>query len=209
MFFDFNVSDDISLAAVKFGYNGVASNTLVEDINNFKKNEKNNKIYKFEENLLFKNQYVSLGINNSSFIKLKRLTVTVNNPQDVQKINQMGKSELLEYELLALRPTSDKTFQIIVQQADCDIISFDLTSKISYPLRRQQLGVAVSRGMFFEVCLGNALKDSTARRNLIANIENIVRFVPGSRIILTSGATHPADFRSPLDLANLSSVFGQ
>ncbi|CEM36652.1 unnamed protein product [Vitrella brassicaformis CCMP3155] len=149
------------------------------------------------------------------FVQLRRLTCVFSHPNQVTQINQIsrmsvnGDREGGGYDLLALQPTDEKAWLTVCQSCDCDIVSLDFTSgRMPFPIRRAQLGLAVSRGMFFEIQSGAALRDSTARRNLFANIQSLVRFVPMTRILLTSGASCGLELRGPYDVANLAAVMG-
>jgi len=142
------------------------------------------------------------------FLQLKRLTVTVTHINQISALNNLTRTNP-EYDLLAATPVDEKTWQGIVSNADCDIILLDLCKgRLEFALKRSQLRLAVSRGLFFEVRIVDALKDVSCRRHLFQNIQPIARFVPAKHLIFTSGASDSLDLRGPNEMAALAAMMG-
>lgn len=118
------------------------------------------------------------------------------------------------YDLVAARVSSaagtiaNKLFAKCCSSLEVDIISIDLASKLPFHLRPQLVAQAVQRGVHFEITYSAALRDSTARRNLISNALLLVRATRGRNLLLSSEARRAIDARSAHDVANLGSLFG-
>jgi len=58
---------------------------------------------------------------------------------------------------VAVQPDDEKSWLQSCQSLDIDIISLDLSSKLSFPLRFPNVGEAIRRGVRFEICIKPAL----------------------------------------------------
>eukprot|EP00741_Cyanophora_paradoxa_P023535 tig00021589_g22737.t1 len=146
-------------------------------------------------------------ICNLAPVLLTRITVVVDQPADVYQLNP-GNQAVRSYDLVAVRPTSEKAFQLACASADVDIISLDMSARLPFTLRHQIVSQAIDRGVFFEITTAPALKDATARRYVISNAIALFRATRGKNLVLSSGATLPIDIRGPYDLINLGTVMG-
>jgi len=114
-------------------------------------------------------------------------------------------------DLLALRPTDEKTFAQCCQSLDCDIISLDLSTRHYYRFKHSTLSAAVQSGKKVELCYapGLATTDPVARRNLIHNASELIRATRGGRgIIISSEAQTALGCRGPWDVINLAVIWG-
>lgn len=113
------------------------------------------------------------------------------------------------YDLIAARPTDEKTLQSACSSLDVDIISLDLTQKFEKHFKFPMLGTAISRGIKIELCYGQAvLGDAVAKRNLISNATQLIRVSRGRGLIISSEAKTVLGLRAPSDIINLASVWG-
>lgn len=113
-----------------------------------------------------------------------------------------------DFDILAIRPTSEKTLQHACTQMDVDIISLDLSVRLPFYLKHSTLGSATSRGVYLEICYSASLVDTTARRQLLSNAANLVRATRGRGIIVTSEASTVFGLRGPYDIMNLTTFWG-
>ncbi|KAF2437462.1 PHP domain-like protein [Karstenula rhodostoma CBS 690.94] len=115
-----------------------------------------------------------------------------------------------QYDLIAARPTDEKTLQQACQSLDVDIISLDLSQKFEKHFKFPMLGTAISRGVKIELCYGQAIlsTDSTAKRNVISNATQLIRVTRGRGLIMSSEAKSVLGLRAPSDVMNLASVWG-
>ncbi|KAF9736374.1 hypothetical protein PMIN06_009273 [Paraphaeosphaeria minitans] len=115
-----------------------------------------------------------------------------------------------QYDLIAARPTDEKTLQQACQSLDVDIISLDLSQKFEKHFKFPMLGTAISRGIKIELCYGQAIlsTDSNAKRNVISNATQLIRVTRGRGLIMSSEAKSVLGLRAPSDVMNLASVWG-
>lgn len=113
-----------------------------------------------------------------------------------------------EFDILAIRPTDEKTLQHACTSMDCDIISLDLSLRMPFHLKHSTLGSATSRGVYLEICYSAGLHDTNSRRNLLSNAASVVRATRGRGIIISSEASSALGLRGPYDLVNLATFWG-
>jgi len=148
-----------------------------------------------------------------AFQQWTRVTVFVDEEGQLPAL--MGTSALLaSYDLVAVRPatTGPSAHQLFTRSCtslDVDIVSIELSTRLppGY-LRPAAVASAVARGVHFEIHYAAALRDSTARRNLIGNAQLLVRATRGRNLLLSSEARRAIDFRSAYDVVQLASLFG-
>lgn len=88
-----------------------------------------------------------LGLSPKQNFKIySRLTVAVD---DGLQLHKLGHSQTAkQYDLLALQPLNDKVFnQILTNNVDCDIITFDFAEKSSLSFRKANFTVPLEKGM--------------------------------------------------------------
>jgi len=137
-----------------------------------------------------------------------RLTLVISDPQQNYGINS-GNEIVRSYDILAVQPNSERTWQICCTSLDIDLISFDMSmERITWQIKHGYARQAVSRGIRFEVSYSGLLKDSLSRKNLVANGMTIFRVVKRKNCILTSGADDFWQLRAPFDASNIIGLFG-
>jgi len=114
------------------------------------------------------------------------------------------------YDLVAARPTDERTLQQACQSLDVDIISLDLTHRFEKHFKFPMLGTAIARGIKIELCYSQGLlsNDPQAKRNLINNATQLIRVTRGRGLIFSSEARSVLGIRAPGDVINLASVWG-
>ncbi|KAJ3156195.1 Ribonuclease P protein subunit p30 [Geranomyces michiganensis] len=136
------------------------------------------------------------------FEQLTRLTIVVDDVAANYKINSTNPAHM-SYDLLAVQPTNEKVFQLACSSYEVDIISLDMGSRLPFFLKPPSVNMAVSRGVFFEISYGAAIRDQTARKHLVSNAAVLVRLTGGKNVIFTSGAEKAMEVRGPYDVINL------
>lgn len=136
---------------------------------------------------------------------IRRLTVTAEDPS---LLHILGSPPADTYDLLAVRPGSEKAFQHACSTLNVDIISLDLSQRLPFYMKYPQVSLAMDRGLHFEICYSPAIRDVTARRNVIANAQELVKMTKGKNIILSSEAHCDFELRPPEDVSNLCHLFG-
>jgi ribonuclease P/MRP protein subunit RPP1 len=114
------------------------------------------------------------------------------------------------YDLVAARPTDERTLQQACQSLDVDIISLDLSRKFEKHFKFPMLGMAISRGIKIELCYSPGIlsSDPMAKRHLISNATQLIRVTRGRGLIFSSEAKSVLGIRAPSDVINLASVWG-
>jgi ribonuclease P/MRP protein subunit RPP1 len=137
---------------------------------------------------------------------LTRLTITISDASQNHRLSSFSPA----YNLLALRPTTEKALQLCCTSLECDLISLDFTQRLTYPLKFSTVAGALNRGVRFEVCYAPGISSSTSddRRNLIAGATSLIRATRGRGIVFSSEARNALGLRGPHDVINLAQVWG-
>ncbi|KAJ3181264.1 Ribonuclease P protein subunit p30 [Geranomyces variabilis] len=113
----------------------------------------------------------------------------------------------MSYDLLAVQPTTEKVFQVACSSYEVDIISLEMGSRLPFFLRPPSINMAISRGVYFEISYGAAIRDQTARKHLVSNAAALMRLTGGKNVIITSAAEKAMEVRGPYDVINLGHIF--
>ncbi|KAJ5306701.1 hypothetical protein PENANT_c003G07861 [Penicillium antarcticum] len=137
---------------------------------------------------------------------LTRLNLTLADPAQNQRLAALTQA----YDLVALRPTNEKSLLNACTNLECDVISVDLSVRLPYHFKFKMLSAAISRGVRIEICYGPGITGSglDARRNLIGNATSLIRATRGRGIIVSSEARRALSLRAPWDVINLTCVWG-
>ncbi|KUJ24586.1 PHP domain-like protein [Mollisia scopiformis] len=137
---------------------------------------------------------------------LRRCTLTISDPSLNHRLPNLASA----YDILALRPTSEKAFLSACQSlTEHSIISLDMTQRFPFHFKPKPFMTAVNRGIRFEICYAQAtMGDAGSRRNFISNCLGILRATSGRGLIVSSEATSVLGVRAPADVLNLLSVWG-
>ncbi len=112
------------------------------------------------------------------------------------------------YDLIAIEAQSARVFQHVCEQADVDIITFDMSNRIPFQLRKPQIDTAIRRNIYFEISYSSSLGDSTGRRYFFSNATNLIRLTGGRNLIFCSAASREMLLRSPYDVTNIAILVG-
>lgn len=137
---------------------------------------------------------------------LHRATLPLSDPS---ASNYRIPSLVSAYDLLAIRPLTEKAFQNACLTLDVPIISLDLTQHFPFHFKPKPCMAAVSRGVRFEVCYAQMLNaDARGRANFISNATSLFRATRGRGIMISSEAKTALGMRGPADVVNLFGVWG-
>jgi ribonuclease P/MRP protein subunit RPP1 len=114
------------------------------------------------------------------------------------------------YDILALRPTDERTLQQAVLSLDCDIISLNIALRYQFHFKPKTFAPAIARGVKIELCYGASIlgSDAEQRRNVLSNAAEIVRSTRGRGIIISGEAANVLGCRAPHDVVNLAVMWG-
>ncbi|KAJ2792169.1 RNA-binding RNA processing protein rpp1 [Coemansia linderi] len=139
---------------------------------------------------------------------LRRLTVIVSDTAQSQSLTGSGSATTAEYDVVAVRPTTDKLLSAASSGAwdAVDIISLDMGGRWGYFVKHKTAGQVLAMGLALEISYQPALADSATRQQWVSNAASIVRVTRGRGLIWTSGARQAFDLRSPYDISALGEV---
>ncbi|PQE33321.1 RNAse P subunit p30 protein [Rutstroemia sp. NJR-2017a WRK4] len=139
-------------------------------------------------------------------VLLRRCTLVLSDPSLNHRLTALSSV----YDILALRPTTEKAFlAACLNLSEHSIISLDLTQRFPFHFKPKPLMTAVNRGVRFEICYAQAtMEDANARRNFISNCLGIFRATRGRGIVISSEAKSALGVRGPADVVNLMAVWG-
>lgn len=149
-----------------------------------------------------------------------RLTLVLSDPQQNYGINNSNNEVIQSYDIIAVRPETERMFQSACISLEVDVISLDLTSRVPFPIKAGYLRQALSRGIALEVLYSPLVADATARRNIIGNLRTILRLVLGQKgrargnsdgsggLLISSGGEATWQYRAPADVLNLAGLVG-
>ena len=143
----------------------------------------------------------------SALTLLRRCTISLSDPAQNARLATLAAA----YDLLALRPLTEKSLGQACHDLECDIISIDLSLRYPFYFKHKMVADAVKRGIKFEICYAPgilAVDDGQARRNLISNATGLIRATRGRGLIISSEARKILAVRGPADVVNLACVWG-
>ena len=138
---------------------------------------------------------------------LRRCTVHLSDPSQNHRLNSISSV----YDIVALRPSTEKCLMLACQAFECDLISIDLSIRYPFYFKHTTLAVALQRGIKFEICYGPGILNSdggASRRNLISNATQLIRATRGRGIIMSSEARRALTCRGPADVINMAVLWG-
>ncbi|XP_021371885.1 ribonuclease P protein subunit p30-like [Mizuhopecten yessoensis] len=137
--------------------------------------------------------------------QLSRISTIIS---DASQTHKLAQEDIQKFDLVAVQPTSEKTFHLACMTLDIDIIIIDVTQKLPYFIRRPSVNTAIERGIHFEIQYSPAVMDSSSRVDMIHNTQSLVSVCKGKNVILSSGCEQASSIRGPYDVANLAMLFG-
>lgn len=114
---------------------------------------------------------------------------------------QSQSQNLKKFNIIAGMPTTETSLQHCCSTFNGDIISF--SPDHTQMLNRKYYGLAIRRGMYFELKYSPAIVNSTNRKKIISRGHYYHAIGKSKNILLNSGAQNRFELRSPYDVANL------
>ncbi|RPA83650.1 PHP domain-like protein [Ascobolus immersus RN42] len=130
--------------------------------------------------------------------------------EDTSQIHQRP-TLTTSYDILSIRPLNDKVLQQIVGATEYDLISVDISQRLSFLVKHKAAGTAFRRGLKWELCYNPTAENAESRRYIIQNSQQIIRALRDAKrggIIITSGATKSVAVRAPHEAINFGVVLG-
>ncbi|GAB6025049.1 Ribonuclease P protein subunit p30 [Chamberlinius hualienensis] len=192
------------------GYDTVAVNTVVEVDSNVNPPKGKKKGQEKAEKIplpleISVADVIKNKVRHQKFTILQRLTIVINDPSQTHQIQSSKVAKL--YDILAVQPETDSALRMCCSTLDVDMITYCMDVKSNFFPTFKQLGLAIGRGLFFELTYVPALGSSAARRNSICNGRRVVSACNKKNLIVSSQAKKSSDIRSPYDVVNLCFLF--
>ncbi|KPJ02901.1 Ribonuclease P protein subunit p30 [Papilio xuthus] len=209
-FCDLSVSRDCDITKIyclqKLGLNTVAINTHVEEIGDEPKKKKRKGETKEKKDFVPDPVDIPKDLNKGEINILQRVTIEFSESSISHKFNHS--ENIRKYDIIAVVPKTLQAFQYACSSLDVDIITFDPQIRLSYKVSRKLYNQAVERGLFFELMYSPAIKDSTARKNIISMAHTYFAVGKSNNIVITSGADNYNLIRGVHDVINLGFILG-
>lgn len=139
---------------------------------------------------------------------LKRLTVELDSLKNLDAL-KVKLTRLHQYDILAVIPTDEHTFQYACEKLDIDIIAIDASTVQHFQLKNNSVQAAIGRGVVFELQYNCSLLSSSSKKIFLATAMKVVRVTRGgSNVMFSSGGKDPFDIRRPFDVENLGLLCG-
>ncbi|KAL9101997.1 MAG: hypothetical protein Q9163_002797 [Psora crenata] len=138
---------------------------------------------------------------------LRRCTLVHSDPSQNYRLSILSSI----YDVVAVRPMTEKALQQACHSLECDIISPDFGVRYPFYFQIKTVKSALDRGIKFEICYGPGIMNAdggASRRNLISNATQLIRATRGRGIILSSEAKTALACRGPADIINLALTWG-
>lgn len=149
----------------------------------------------------------SIDLDFSTVEQYNRITVEISDQKHIPIFNETNKIYKI-YDIIAVRPTNERLFLQSCSQIDCDIISLDLSEKLGFFIKKQNVWEAIARGVTFEITYGKALTDTAKRKHLFRNAIALAEICRGKNLIISSEVNEDVSHRSPLDVQMMSLLLG-
>ncbi|KAG1177982.1 hypothetical protein G6F70_002051 [Rhizopus microsporus] len=149
-----------------------------------------------------------LPIAPDRFPNMKQLTRATIEIDDHKKNYQLSSSSSSTHvDILAVRPSTIDVCKHACQNLEIDVISLDLANTKTAP-NFAAAQVAVSRGIFFEICYAQSFKNPGKKATFFSNVKRLVDVTRGHNLFFSSEALRALEIRKPADLRILGALFG-
>jgi ribonuclease P/MRP protein subunit RPP1 len=149
-------------------------------------------------------QQLQSSTDLSKLIILTRVTLILDDSSQNQNYTWLYS----QFDLVAIRPLTEKALQSACTSLDVDIISMDISHRLPFFLRHKIVGAALQRGIKFEICYASGVINADARKHIITNSASILRATRKNGIIVSSEAPSCFACRGPYDVVNLAVIWG-
>lgn len=144
--------------------------------------------------------------NKKEIRQRKRITLKL---EDLVAAQRLLNSDVVKgYDVVAAEAATPKVFQYLCEQGEVDLITFDVTNRLPFQIKRPWLAAAIKRDIYFEITYTPCLGDTAGRRYFFSNASNLVRLTGGRNLVFSSGATRDILLRSPYDIVNIGLLAG-
>lgn len=76
----------------------------------------------------------------------------------INVIKSSANSIISSYDIVAAQPTNEKIFQNVCGTLEVDIVSLEMGSRLPFYIKHGPVGLAIERGVYFEICYAPAIR---------------------------------------------------
>ncbi|GIX62270.1 PHP domain-like protein [Babesia caballi] len=133
---------------------------------------------------------------------VRRITVILHDGFQPNSFNKIADSR--DYDVVAVMPTTQKTFQAACETLNCDLISLDYYCHYAhFKVRRGMVTAALHRGCFFEVTMATldhverSAETADRARRFRSHLTGVLHYIPLKRLALSPGHLQPSGVVEP------------
>lgn len=119
-----------------------------------------------------------------------RITVKIDDPTQCQYVSKFQQI----FDIVALEPITEKSFQSAISNLEIDLISFNLQERLPCFMKHKTLCSAIDKGMMFEIKYTDFLSNRN-RAQVISNAKQIIRASRNRGMICSSGCSVDKPFQ--------------
>ncbi|RLV94349.1 Ribonuclease P/MRP protein subunit RPP1 [Spathaspora sp. JA1] len=152
------------------------------------------------------------------FPKLKlftRLTLVVTDSSKIQHLTKLQN----HFDIIAIQPQTEKCLQLTITNLDIDLISLNLSTRLPFFLKHKIIGMAIEKGIKFEICYnwlisgsigydGNHANLQLIKKNFFNNVLQLIRASRSRGLVVSSGASQPLQLRNSNDILIILKTLG-
>ncbi|KAI9021558.1 RNase P subunit p30-domain-containing protein [Phycomyces nitens] len=148
-------------------------------------------------------------ISPEQFTNIQQLTRVTLIVDDLKANYQLSSSNTCNslIDILAVKPSNVDICKHACQSYEVDLISIDLSQRRVLP-GYVSSQVAITRGIFFEICYTQGNRDVKKRSTFYSNARRLVETTRGKNLIFSSEALRALEIKRPSDLRMLGLLIG-
>ncbi|GBE62661.1 Subunit of both RNase MRP and nuclear RNase P [Babesia ovata] len=138
---------------------------------------------------------------------IRRVTIMLNDGFQPNSFNKIAEGR--DYDVVAVMPTTQKTFQTACETLNCDLINLDyFCHYATFKVKRGMVTAALHRGCYFEVTM--ATMDHLGHQDEVMSVDvkdrarifrahftSVLHYIPLKRLVLSPGNLDPTNVVDP------------
>lgn len=136
-----------------------------------------------------------------------RITLNIDDPSQCQGLAKISQ----HFDLISIRPLTEKALLLAITNLEIDIISLDLGKRLPSYLKHKTVCSGIEKGIFFEInykdmiCING---ETNSRKSFFSNTKSLIRASRSRGLIVSSGSTNPLQIRAQFDVVNTLCILG-
>lgn len=193
-----------SCVALNFHWNPGGGSDLSDDKEQLSKKKRKKAIPNIPDPDSLKYTIPKVQATGDPLKVLKRLTVKL---EDTSNLHLLNRPDVKKFDIFAVTPTNTDTFLQACTTLSVDVIGIDYECYKRGMIHLNHYRLAVRRGVVFELTYSPLLGTDSLRRRVISIAYLISSIQKAKGILISSGASHHHQLRSPRDVPYLGCLF--